>query len=66
MEFEEKYVENILLLLFLCFDFIFERDRVGAGEEQRERETQNPKQAPGYKLSAQSPMWGLNPRTVRS
>ena len=36
------------------------------GEGQRERETQNPKQAPGSKLSAQSPMRGLNPQTVRS
>ena len=32
----------------------------------RERETQNPKQAPGSELSAQSPRRGLNPRTVRS
>ena len=47
-----------------------ERERetvpVPAGEGQRERETQNPKQAPGSKLSAHSPMWGSNPRTVRS
>ena len=34
----------------------------GRGAE-RERETQNLKQAPGSELSAQSPMWGLNPRT---
>ena len=31
------------------------------GEGQRERETQNRKQAPGSKPSAQSPMRGLNP-----
>ena len=31
---------------------------------QRERETQNPKQAPGSELSAQSPMRGSNPQTV--
>ena len=36
------------------------------GEGQRERETQNPKQAPGSKPSAQSPPWGSNPQTVRS
>ena len=36
------------------------------GEEQRERETQNPKQAPGSELSAQSPMQGSNSKTVRS
>ena len=31
------------------------------GEGQRERETKNPKQAPGSELSAQNPMRGLNP-----
>ena len=35
------------------------------GKGQRE-ETQNPKQAPGSKLSAQSPMRGLNSETARS
>ena len=43
-----------------------ERDRVQAGEGQRERETQNPKQAPGSELSAQSPMRVSNSRTMRS
>ena len=28
------------------------------GEEQKERETQNPRQAPGSELSAQSPIQG--------
>ena len=36
------------------------------GEGQRERETQNPKQAPGSELSAQSVTQGLNPSTARS
>ena len=56
------------LKIFLMFLFIFEtqRDRVLAGEGQRERETQNPKQAPGSELSAQSPMWGSNSWTMRS
>ena len=44
--------------------FIFERERDRQTEHkqagQRERETQNPKQAPGSELSAQSPMWGSN------
>ena len=31
-----------------------------------ERETQNPKQAPGSELSAQSPMLGSTSRTMRS
>ena len=33
---------------------------------ERERDTQNLKQAPGSELSAQSLTWGLNSRTVRS
>ena len=49
---------------------IFERerqsDRVWAGEEQTKGEAQIPKQGPGSDLSAQSPMQGSNPRTVRS
>ena len=48
--------------------FIFERerDRAQAVEGQRERETQNPKKAPGSELSAQSPTWGLNSQVLRS
>ena len=40
--------------------FLRERDRVCAGQGQRDRETQTPKQAPGSELSAQSPTWGSN------
>ena len=36
------------------------------GEGQREREAQNPKQAPGSELSAQSLMQVSNSQTVRS
>ena len=36
------------------------------GVGQRERETPNPKQAPGSTLSAQSLMQGSKPRAVRS
>ena len=36
------------------------------GEGQRERETQNLKEAPGSELSAQSPTWGSNSQTARS
>ena len=43
-----------------------ENDWAWAEEGQRERETQNLKQAPGCELSAQSLMWGSNSWTVRS
>ena len=62
----------ICVLFFFCqknyfLMFIFERKTWHEwGEGQRERETQNLKQAPGSELSAQSPMWGSNPPTVRS
>ena len=39
------------------------RDRGWAGEGQRERESQNPKQAPGSELSAQSLTRGSNSQT---
>ena len=48
------------------FVYFWEIDREWAGEGQRERETQNLKQAPGLKLSAQSPVRGLNSKVVRS
>ena len=50
--------------------YFWERERetqsVSKGRAQRERETQNPKQAPkrNPKLSAQSPMLGSNPRAL--
>ena len=55
----------MILNFFLMFIFERERDRerdrARAGEGQRERETQNLKQVPGSKLSAQSPTRGSNP-----
>ena len=42
-----------------------ERERENKWGRGRERDTQNPKQAPGSELSAQSPMLGSNPPTVR-
>ena len=63
-------VLRILLFLKILLTFIHfwetERDRVQAGEGQRERETQNLKEAPGSELSAQSPTRGSNSRTARS
>ena len=41
--------------------YLFLRDRVQAGEGQRERETQNPKQALGSELSAHSQTRSSNP-----
>ena len=38
-----------------------ERESAQVGDRQRQKETQNLKQAPGSKLSAQSPMQGLEP-----
>ena len=57
-----------LLIYFNVLMFIFgrEKERERAGEGQRAREIQNPKQAPGSELSAQSPTRGSNPQTVRS
>ena len=52
-------------IFFIVYSF-FNRNRAWVGEGQRERETQNLKQAPGSGLTAQSPTWGSNPRTVRS
>ena len=55
-------------LFFNVYLFLKERkrDRVQAGEGQRERESQNLKQAPGSGLSAQGPTWDLNLWTGRS
>ena len=57
-----------LLWHFIVFlMLIFERKRQSAsrGGAERERETQNSKQAPGSELSAQNPMQGSNPWAVR-
>ena len=46
------------------FKCLFLRER--ASREGAQRETQNPKQAPGLELSAQSPTRGSNSQTARS
>ena len=48
------------LNFFKVYSFLRERDKAPAGEGQRERESQNLKQAAGSELSAQSPMRDLN------
>ena len=48
------------------YSFLKERDRAQTEVGQRERGTQNLKQAPGSELSAQSPTGGSNSQTARS
>ena len=63
--FELFVVCTFIFIIFLMFIYFLrerERDTMRAREEQRERETQIPKQAPGSELSAQSPRQGLNSR----
>ena len=56
-----------LFLSLKVYLFLRERERQSTrGEGQKEKDTQNPKQAPGSELSAQSPTRGLNSQTVRS
>ena len=50
---------------FVTFLFIFERQRMSGGRAERES-TQDPRQAPGSELSAQSRTWGWNPQAERS
>ena len=63
-------LKGILFKFFLMFIYSLrererETDRALEGEGQRVKETQNPKQAPGSELSAQSPTWGSNQPTNR-
>ena len=51
---------------FNVYLFLRQRETEHERGRVRERETQNPKQAPGSELSAQSPTRGSNPRTARS
>ena len=55
--FYKKIFFNIYLLL---------RDSMSRGRAERERETQNPKQAPASERSAQSPTRGWNSQATRS
>ena len=59
-----------MFYIYIFLMFIFERERERERESDqgrgRERGTQNPKQAPGSELSAQSLTRGSNSRTARS
>ena len=48
------------------FIYFWDRDRAWTREGQRQRETRNPKQAPGSERSAQSLTRSSNPQTARS
>ena len=57
---------KFFFFFFFYILFIFDRERAQVEEGQKEAETQNPKQAPGSKMSAQSPTTGSNSQTTRS
>ena len=58
-----SYLYSFYPKKFLMFIYSWGKSMSRGGAEREE--TQNPKQAPGSKLEAQSLMWGSNPQTVR-
>ena len=57
---------GMFLNFFECFySFLRERQNTGGGRAEREGDTES-EAGPDSELSAQSPTWGLNSRTVRS
>ena len=62
--------DKILFFFFNFLMFILERERdrqsMSEGGAERERGTQDLKQAPGSELPAQTPMRGSNSQTERS
>ena len=52
---------GIFYYFFNVYVYLRVRDRAREVEGQKERETQNLKQAPDSELSVQSPTWGSNP-----
>ena len=59
-------VSSFLKFSFSVYSFIFKRESVCEQGRDRERDTQNPKQAPGSEWSAQSLTQCSNPRTMKS
>ena len=63
---------NLIISSFSFFKNVYlflerERENMSRGGAEREGDTESKSnQAPGSELSAQSPMWGLNPWTTRS
>ena len=64
--FPELFFFNFFNVYLLLRERHTQRAWTGEGQRERERERQNPKQALGSELSAQSPMQGSNPQTMRS
>ena len=60
-----RYHFKIFFSFFFFNLFLRQRESMSRRGAERERETQNLKQAPGSELSAQSPMQGSNSQTVR-
>ena len=50
---------------FNVYLLLKERENMSGGGAEKERETQNPKEATGSELTAQSPTQGSNPPTMR-
>ena len=63
---QNNHYMTVLYIFLNVYLFLREREKCERGRAERESETQNQKQAPGSELLAQSPMWGLNSRAVRS
>ena len=58
--------EQSLKFFYYIYLSLIEGDRTQVGKGQREKVTQNQKQAPGLELSAQGLTCGSNSQTVRS
>ena len=58
--------KKLFKYLFILRESESESKHVSGGRAERDRETQNLKQASGSELSAQSPTWGSDSRTSRS
>ena len=54
-----------IVFFFNVYLLLRQRQSMNRGVSERERETQNLKQAPGSELGAQSPTRGSNSRAVR-
>ena len=63
---QSQVIQGFFKIFFNVYLFLRQRETEHEWGRVRERETQNPKQAPGSELLAQSPTQGSNSRTTRS